>query len=116
MPVERIVPTASRVVVEIDGTVVADSTTTCVLHETGLPPRYYIPPADVRLDLLTATDTSTHCPYKGDARYWTAMVGDTDHRDIVWAYEEPIADAAAITGLLSFYPERTTITVDGTTL
>ena len=112
MTVERINPTKARVVVEIDGTVVADTIAARVPDETGLPPRYYIPFDDVRSELLTPTATSTHCPHKGDARYWTITVDGIEHRDVVWAYDAPIPASAAIAGLLSFYPDRTTITVD----
>jgi len=84
MPVECITSTASRVVVAVGDTVVADTTGARILFETNLPPRYYIPFADIRSELLTPTDTSTHCPYKGDARYWTVTVEGTEHPDIVW--------------------------------
>lgn len=113
MTVEHITPTEARVVVEIDGTVLADTTAARVLDETGLPPRYYIPFDDVRGELLTPTTTSTHCPHKGDARYWSVTIDGIEHRDIVWAYDAPIEASAEIAGLLSFYPDRTTITVDG---
>lgn len=114
MPVERISPTESHVVVEVAGTVVADTTGARILHETNLPPRYYIPFEDVRSELLTATDRSTHCPYKGDARYWTVTVDGTEHPDIVWGYDDPIPESAAINGYVSFYPEKVSLTVDGT--
>ncbi len=114
MPVERITTADSHVVVEIDGTVVADTTDARVLFETNLPPRYYIPLGDVRSELLTPTDTSTHCPYKGDAHYWTVMVDGTSHIDIVWSYGDPIPESADIKGFVSFYPDRVTLTVDGT--
>jgi len=113
MPVERIDPTEAHVVVEVGGTVVADTTSARVLHETGLPPRYYIPFVDVRHELLTPTDTSTHCPYKGDARYWTVTVDGTAHADIVWGYDDPIPESAAINGFVSFYPDKVHLTVDG---
>ena len=113
MPVERISPTDSHVVVEVDGTVVADTTGARILYETNLPPRYYIPIGDVRSELLTPTATSTHCPYKGDARYWSVSVDGTEHPDIVWGYDEPIPESADINGFVSFYPEKVTLTVDG---
>lgn len=113
MPVERISSTQSHVVVEVDGTVVADTTSARVLYETNLPPRYYIPFDDVRSDLLTPTDTSTHCPYKGDARYWSVTVDGDEHRDIVWGYDDPIPESADIKGFVSFYPEKVSLTVDG---
>src|SRR5262249_46773001 len=61
-----------------------------LLFGTTHPTRYYIPREDVRLDLLTATDKHTRCPYKGEASYWTAKVGDRELPDIVWSYLDPI--------------------------
>jgi uncharacterized protein (DUF427 family) len=114
VPVERIAPTDSHVVVEVGGTVVADTTGARILYETNLPPRYYLPLNDVHATFLTPTDTSTHCPYKGDARYWTVTVDGIEHTDIVWGYDKPIPEAADIGGFVSFYPARVNLTVDGT--
>ncbi len=83
------------------------------LDETGLPTRYYLPREDVRTDLLRPTDTATHCPYKGDASYWSAQVGGETYEDVVWSYETPIPQAEGITGLMCFYPERVELTVSG---
>ena len=99
-------PTSDHVVVRVGGSVVADSTNALVLHETGLRDRYYMPRADVRMDLLTPTDTSTHCPYKGDANYWNVTVGDDTFSDVVWSYEDPIVDRPEIAGLVCFYDEK----------
>jgi uncharacterized protein (DUF427 family) len=82
-----------------DGQVLAESRRPLLLHETGLPVRYYIPPEDVRTELLTPSDTSTHCPWKGDASYWSLP----DAPDLVWAYEEPKTEVAQIKGHFSFY-------------
>src|SRR2546426_169948 len=106
-----ITPTEQHVVVRIDGVTVAESDRPVVLEETGLPPRYYLPREDVRLELLQPTPRSTSCPFKGQASYWSVSVGDTVHDNIVWSYEEPIPDAEGITGLLSFYNERVDLTV-----
>lgn len=114
VPVERITPTDSHVVVEVGGTVVADTTGARILYETNLPPRYYLPLNDVHATFLTPTDTSTHCPYKGDARYWTVTVDGIEHTDIVWGYDKPIPEAADIGGFVSFYPAMVNLTVDGT--
>ena len=106
-------PSTRHVVVSIDGTVVADSGRPTILYETGLPPRYYLPADDVRQDLLTPTDTSTACPYKGVARYWSATVDGATHTDVVWGYDAPLPESAAVEGLLCFYNERVDITLDG---
>ncbi|GAA3487892.1 MULTISPECIES: DUF427 domain-containing protein [Streptomyces] len=81
------------------GQVLAESRRPLLLHETGLPVRYYLPPEDVRTDLLTPSDTSTHCPFKGDASYWSVP----DAADLVWAYQDPKPEVAAIKGHLCFY-------------
>ncbi len=107
-----IVPSSRRVRVEISGVTVADTTEGQFLFETGLPARYYIPPLDVRMDLLTPTGRATACPYKGTARYWTLTVGDTVYEDIVWGYDNPLPESERIAGLMSFYNEKTDIYLD----
>ena len=107
-----IVPSSRRVRVEIDGVTVADSTNTFFLFETNLPTRYYFPKTDVRFDLLTPTETSTHCPYKGTARYWSVEVDGKTHEDIVWGYDAPLPESQKILGLVSFYNEKVDIYVD----
>lgn len=82
-----------------DGQVVAESRRPLLLHETGLPVRYYLPPQDVRTDLLTPSDTTTHCPFKGDASYWSLP----DAPDLVWAYPEPKDEVAEIKDHFCFY-------------
>ncbi|MEU6404503.1 DUF427 domain-containing protein [Streptomyces sp. NPDC046985] len=81
------------------GQVLAESEHPLVLRETGCPPRYYLPPADVRLGLLTPSETHTHCPFKGDASYWSLP----DAADLAWAYPEPKPDVAPIKDHLCFY-------------
>jgi uncharacterized protein (DUF427 family) len=82
-----------------DGQVLAESRRPLLLRETGLPVRYYLPPEDVRTELLTASDTATHCPFKGDASYWSVP----GKADLVWAYREPLPGVAAIKGHFCFY-------------
>ena len=67
----------------VDGVKVADSHSGRFLHETGLPTRYYLPKTDVRLDLMTPTETATHCPYKGTASYWNVTVAGEVHEEIL---------------------------------
>lgn len=107
-----------HVVVRVDGQVVADSRRPTLLFETGLPPRFYLPEADVRLDLLERTDTVTECPYKGTtSRYYrasSAVAGaDDDGRDLAWVYDEVHAEVDGIQGLVAFYNERVDLEVDG---
>ena len=97
----------------IDGEVVADSTRPIVLFETGLPTRYYLPKTDVRLDLLSPTETSSACPYKGWANYWSVKVNESVHDDIIWGYRTPLPESEAIAGLLCFYNEKVDLEIDG---
>lgn len=99
--------------VSIDGEVVADSVRPTILFETGLPERYYLPPTDVRMDLLTPTATKTACPYKGFANYWSVTVDDTTHADLAWGYRTPLPESAAVAGLVCFYNEKVDLDVDG---
>ncbi len=108
-----ILPSSRNVRVEIDGETVADSNSAMFLHETNLPVRYYLPKTDVRLDLMTPTDTVSRCPYKGTARYWSVGVGDTAYEDIVWGYDAPTTESARIAGRVSFYNEKVDIYIDG---
>ncbi|MDH4171401.1 MAG: DUF427 domain-containing protein [Acidimicrobiia bacterium] len=99
--------------VRLDDVIVADSTRPTVLYETGLPPRYYLPKGDVRMDLLTPSDRSTACPYKGWASYWSVAIGEAVHEDVAWSYRTPLPESAGIAGLVCFYDERVEIEVDG---
>ncbi|MEV8348015.1 DUF427 domain-containing protein [Streptomyces niveus] len=81
------------------GQVVAESRRPLLLRETGLPVRYYLPPQDVRTELLSPSDTTTHCPFKGDASYWSLP----DAPDLVWAYPEPKDEVAEIKDHFCFY-------------
>jgi uncharacterized protein (DUF427 family) len=115
-PYKRVdpLPSSRHVVVEIAGRVVAETRAPVLLFETGLPTRYYIPPADVRFDLLEATGTHTRCPYKGIASYWSLSDGAPDvPADLAWAYPEPIPAAAPIKDHVAFYNEAVDIVVDG---
>jgi uncharacterized protein (DUF427 family) len=107
-----ILPSSRRVRVEIDGVTVADTTHASFLYETGLPTRYYLPKTDVRMDLLTPTDTVTMCPYKGDARYWSVTVDGQTHENVVWGYDAPLPESQKVVGLVSFYNEKVDVYVD----
>src|SRR5438552_3791271 len=79
-----------RVRVVFADVTVADSKHVMLLHELGRLPVYYSPLADVRMDVLEATETTTRCPYKGMATYWSARIGEKIFKDIVWSYHEPL--------------------------
>jgi uncharacterized protein (DUF427 family) len=115
-PYKRVDAIASsrHVEVVVGGEIVADTKRARFLFETRLPTRYYIPPEDVRMDLLAASDKTTACPYKGKARYWSVKVGGELFPDIVWGYPEPIAEIPKIKGHLCFFNELVDeIRVDG---
>jgi uncharacterized protein (DUF427 family) len=100
--------------VVLGGVEVAHSTRAHFLFETGLPVRYYLPREDVRMDLLTPSDSETRCPYKGRAAYYSVEIDGAVHADIVWTYPNPIAESARIRDLLCFYNEKVdAIYVDG---
>jgi uncharacterized protein (DUF427 family) len=113
-PSKRVdVLTGSRHVrVELDGMLLAESTRPMLLFETTLPTRYYLPPEDVRRELLEPTGTITRCPYKGTARYWSVRVGDRLEPDLAWSYPEPIRENPRIRGLIAFFDERVDLVVD----
>src|SRR3954454_6209556 len=99
-------PFPRRIRARLNGETVLDTTRGALLHESGILPRFYLPLEDLRADLLERTDHSTHCPFKGDASYWSMRVGDRVAENAVWAYEEPIDEASWLRGLVSVYPER----------
>jgi uncharacterized protein (DUF427 family) len=108
-----------HVVVEVGGTVVADTRRPVLLDETGLVTRYYVPLADVRRELLEPSATFTECPYKGRAAYWSVRAaGGPPCVDAAWSYALPLPDVGAIAGHMCFWQERedTVIRVDGAVL
>ena len=86
--------------------VVFDTTGARLLHETGIRPVAYVPLDDFDAELLERTQTSTHCPFKGDASYWSLRVGDDVREDAVWAYEDPIERAAWLRGYAALFPAK----------
>jgi uncharacterized protein (DUF427 family) len=107
-PAHRILfePDARRLRAYVGDAVVLDTTRAQLLHETGIRPVAYAPLEDFAADLMERTETSTHCPFKGDASYWTLRVGDDVREDAVWAYEEPLEEAAWLRGYAALYFDR----------
>ena len=97
---------AGRVVVRFGGEVVADSRAALRLDETGCEPVFYLPRADVRGAALQPSTHTSHCPFKGDASYWTLRTGTAERVDAAWSYEQPLDAVAAIAGCIAFYPHR----------
>ncbi len=108
-----VVSSSRHVKVVVEGQTVAESSRPRLLFETGLPTRYYLPKLDVRMDLMEPSTSTTACPYKGTASYWSLRVGDTLMKDLVWFYRAPIPECTKIENLVSFYNEKVDIYVDG---
>ncbi len=101
-----IAPNPNRVRVTFNGRVVADTRAALTLREAGLPPVHYIPRADADMTLLVRTSRATHCPYKGDAAYFSLAVDGRTSDNAVWTYEQPYPAMAGIAERLAFYPSR----------
>lgn len=98
-----------RVVVTVNGRVLADTTAALALREASYPPVHYIPRTDVDMSRLNATDHATYCPYKGDCRYFSIPELGARGDNAVWSYGVPYPAVADIAGHLAFYPDRVTI-------
>ena len=96
----------ARVVVRLGGRVVADTREALTLREASCAPVHYIPRKDVDMSLLARTDHATHCPYKGDASYYSIPLGGERSKNAVWTYEDPHAAVREIKDHLAFYPDR----------
>ena len=107
-----VVPSSRHVRVEVDGELLAESRRPLLLFETTLPVRYYLPADDVRVELLPSETTSS-CPYKGHASWWSARIGDRVVDDVAWSYPSPVPDNPRIAGLICFRNETVDLTVDG---
>jgi len=106
-PYKRVdaMPSKRHVRVVIDGQTVAESRRPHLVFETNHPVRYYIPQEDVRKDLLIPSATTSRCPYKGPASYWSVRLGNETFADLVWGYMDPIAECPKIKGLVCFFHE-----------
>lgn len=94
---------AGRVIVRAGGEILADTREALELREASYPPVYYVPRKDVRMERLTKTEHSSHCPFKGDASYFSIAGGA---ENAVWSYETPFDEVRAIEGALAFYGKK----------
>jgi uncharacterized protein (DUF427 family) len=108
-----ILASSRHVEVVVDGVKVADSRHPRLLFETSLPTRYYLPQTDLRMDLLRPSASTTRCPYKGTAEYWSVEVNGVIHDDLVWIYRTTTLESAKIAGLACVFNERVDLYVDG---
>jgi uncharacterized protein (DUF427 family) len=95
-----------RVRVSFAGRLIADTTRALTLKEASYPAVQYIPRADADMSALQRTDNHSHCPYKGDASYFTIAAGGRSAVNAVWSYEQPYPAVAEIKEYLAFYPNR----------
>ena len=102
-------PASMRVKVTANGQLIADTVEALVLREATYPAVFYIPRKDANLALLSRSDHSTYCPYKGDASYFSLPAGVDRAENAIWTYEAPYDAVASIRDHLAFYPDRVTI-------
>ena len=105
----KIRPASGTWVVRAGGAVVGESAAARELSEGSMPPVIYFPRGDIAMAFLEKTDSTTRCPHKGTATYYTVSSPDGDVVDAAWSYEDPLADMAEIKGHLAFYPDRVAV-------
>jgi uncharacterized protein (DUF427 family) len=98
-----------RVRVTLGGVVIADSTNALMLKEASYPAVNYVPRKDANMALLARTERMTHCPYKGDANYFSIVADGKTAENAIWTYETPFPAMTEITGHLAFYPDKVKI-------
>jgi uncharacterized protein (DUF427 family) len=97
---------SKKIRVTLGGQVIAETTRALTLKEAAYPPVHYIPRADVRMELLERSQHSSHCPYKGEAAYYSIGVAGHNAANAVWTYEQPYPAVSQIESMLAFYPDR----------
>ncbi len=95
-----------RVRVQFAGVTVGDSDQAMAMHEGGHPAVYYLPRKHVAMDHLHRTAHRTHCPFKGDASYWTLRADTRESENAVWSYENPYDEVASMKDYMAFYGDR----------
>jgi uncharacterized protein (DUF427 family) len=107
-----VTPTPGRVRVVAHGSVIAESTSSLTLQESTYPAVQYVPIADFDPAALSRTDTSTYCPFKGDASYYSLVTPEGTIADAGWSYEGAYDAVAEIKDHIAFYPDKVTVTVE----
>jgi uncharacterized protein (DUF427 family) len=99
-------PARVRVQITFNGEIIADTRDAIKLEESGYPPVFYVPRQDVKMEYLTHTEHRTHCPFKGDASYYSLSSNGRTERNAVWSYEQPYDEVSVIRDRLAFYPGK----------
>jgi uncharacterized protein (DUF427 family) len=99
-------PLSERIKVSVAGQTIADSSDVIKVEEDGSPVRYYFPRTDVDMKQLQASATTSQCPFKGVANYFSINVGGKQLKDAIWSYEAPYEEHLALKGRLAFYDDR----------
>ena len=106
-----VTPTGQHVVVRVNGEVVAETDDALTLQESTYPAVQYVPLAAIAPSALTRSDTTTYCPYKGEANYYHLGIGGETIDDAIWTYEQPYPAVAQIAGHVAFYPDKADVAV-----
>lgn len=101
-----ILPNPAKVVVKLGGRTIAETSESLTLQEGSYPPVSYIPRKDVDMSLLVRSEHRSHCPYKGDASYYSIPLGGARSVNAIWTYENPHAAVGSIREYMAFYPDR----------
>jgi uncharacterized protein (DUF427 family) len=108
----RVTPFKGRVVVAADGAEIARTKNALIVNETNHGPVHYIPLEDVQEDYLRDSTHVSRCPFKGKARYWNIRIGNHEIDNAMWGYEMPYDEVLELAGLVAFFPNKVSISVD----
>jgi len=98
--------------VDVGRITLVDTRDTLVVYETALEPKLYVDPRHVQMDALERSATTTYCPYKGTASYWSYRAGEDTVEDVAWSYEDPLPESVPLSGFLSFEESRVSLRHD----
>jgi uncharacterized protein (DUF427 family) len=101
-----IAPASKSVRIEVNGMTIVESQNALLMREQNHQPVYYFPQSEVKMAQFQRTDHATHCPFKGDASYWTLGVADRVLENVMWSYETPCDEVAAVKAYVAFYREQ----------
>jgi uncharacterized protein (DUF427 family) len=102
----RLEDSPRHIQVVFNGILIAETRRAKRVLETSHPPVYYIPPQDIRMEHLVRTQHATWCEWKGQAAYYTVVVGEKQAENAAWFYPEPTPPFAALKEYVAFYPQK----------